>query len=261
MTRADSVLSTPPTNTSAKQSRRSILGAIAAAAAAVTVAGARPLDAALAMPAVADNELIALVEQYIAAEAEHARLCEFANELEDAFLGKGKPAALRVQPEDAELGIRAFIGRLGDDHNSFNIDVLRNVEWPHPYSTVEIGVDGSLIVSHLSPFERFFEPCAEARARADELIAASEQWQKTRDRKKPRRLVTAHRKRDQACGRMNELEERITETPATSIAGMIAKARCAKAYDANCYPDCDDPLSMFSASIVRDLLAMAQVQS
>jgi TrbM len=55
MTQADSVHSTPPTNTSAidqpqsptkPHSRRSVLGAIAAATAAVTVAGARPTDAA-----------------------------------------------------------------------------------------------------------------------------------------------------------------------------------------------------------------------
>ena len=108
--------------------------------------------------------------------------------------------------------------------------------------------------------ERLFKPSTEARARADEIIAASDQWQKTKQ-KKPRRLVTAQRKRDQACDRMTKLEERITETPATSIAGITAKARCAKAYDADCQPDCDDPLSMFSASIVRDLLAMAEVQS
>ena len=58
MTQADSVHSTPPTNTSAiddqqspakPRSRRSVLGAIAAATAAVTVAGARPTDAAPAI--------------------------------------------------------------------------------------------------------------------------------------------------------------------------------------------------------------------
>jgi hypothetical protein len=52
MDQADSVHSTPPTNTSAidapqstgkPRSRRSVLGAIAEATAAVTVAGARPL--------------------------------------------------------------------------------------------------------------------------------------------------------------------------------------------------------------------------
>src|SRR5258706_9292611 len=55
MTQADRVYSTPPTSTSAidapqspgkPRSRRSVLGAIAAATAAVTVAGARPTDAA-----------------------------------------------------------------------------------------------------------------------------------------------------------------------------------------------------------------------
>jgi hypothetical protein len=56
---------------------------------------------------------------------------------------------------------------------------------------------------------------------------------------------------------MNELDERITEMPATTMEGMVAKARCAKVYDEDCRPDGDDPLSMFGASIVRDLLAMA----
>jgi hypothetical protein len=45
-------------------------------------------------------------------------------------------------------------------------------------------------------------------------------------KKQPRRLVTAERKRDNANDLMMELEEQIAETPATSITGMIAKARC-----------------------------------
>jgi hypothetical protein len=55
---------------------------------------------------------------------------------------------------------------------------------------------------------------------------------------------------------MMELEEQIAEMPATSIAEMVAKARCARASDENCYPDCDDRLSIFSASIVRGLASM-----
>ena len=62
MTQADRVLSTPPTNTSAKQSRRSILGAIAAATAAVTVARARPADAAPA-----PDPIYAAIERHKAA--------------------------------------------------------------------------------------------------------------------------------------------------------------------------------------------------
>lgn len=45
---------------------------------------------------------------------------------------------------------------------------------------------------------------------------------------------------------------------AQSIAGIIAKARCAQAYEEDCYPEADDPLSIFATSIVRDLLAIAK---
>ena len=72
--------------------------------------------------------------------------------------------------------------------------------------------------------------------------------------------LAAERKRDKAISLIAELDEQISEIPATSIEGMIAKARCAKAYDEDCYPYCDDPLSMFGASIVRDLLAMAEAK-
>jgi hypothetical protein len=72
---------------------------------------------------------------------------------------------------------RAFIGRLGKDHNPFNINVLRNPQWPHPDSKVELAMQG--IVA-----EWLFEPSAQARARADEIIAAYDQW---RTRKKSSR--------------------------------------------------------------------------
>jgi hypothetical protein len=73
MTQADRVHSTPPTNASAvdaprstgkPRSRRSILGAIAASTAAVTVAGARPTDAAHAT-----DPIYAAIERHKAAAA------------------------------------------------------------------------------------------------------------------------------------------------------------------------------------------------
>jgi hypothetical protein len=197
-----------------------------------------------------DAELLSLAAKYVATEAEHSRLYKLYTELEDAFLNEGMPEALRVRPGDAEFGIHAFFGRLGKDHNYFNIDVLRWPKWPHPDSKVEF--ERGRIVA-----ERLFEPSAEARARADEIIAANDQWQKTKGKKKPRRLVAIDRKRAQLVKLMNELDERITEMPATTMEGMVAKAQCAKVYDEDCRPDCDDPLSMFGASIVRDLLARA----
>lgn len=73
MTQANSVHSTPPINTSAidapqsptkPHSRRSVLGAIAASTAAVTVAGARPTDAAHAT-----DPIYAAIERHKAAAA------------------------------------------------------------------------------------------------------------------------------------------------------------------------------------------------
>ena len=64
MTLADSMHSMPPPNTSASHSRRSILGAIAAAAAAV--AGARPTDAA---PAI--DPIYAVIERHRRTALEH----------------------------------------------------------------------------------------------------------------------------------------------------------------------------------------------
>jgi hypothetical protein len=75
-------------------------------------------------------------------------------------------------------------------------------------------------------------------------------------KKQPRRLVTAERKRDNANDLMMELEEQIAETPATSITGMIAKARCVQTYAEGCQPEADDPVATSSASITRDLLVL-----
>jgi hypothetical protein len=75
-------------------------------------------------------------------------------------------------------------------------------------------------------------------------------------KKQPRRLVTAERKRDNANDLMMELEEQIAETPAISITGMIAKARCVQTYAEGCQAETDDPVAIFSASITRDLLVL-----
>jgi hypothetical protein len=94
MTKADRVHSTPPTNTSAKQSRRSILGAIAAGAAATLASTiAEPATAAAALPA---DPIYAAIEAHRKAYAtmqaifaEHRQ----AHELADAKVG---PAHLDI---------------------------------------------------------------------------------------------------------------------------------------------------------------------
>jgi hypothetical protein len=88
MTQADSVLSTPPTNTSAKQSRRSILGAIAAGSIAAMVSTiAEPATATGAFPV---DPIFAAIEAHRKAYATmHAVFAEYtrAHELADAEVG------------------------------------------------------------------------------------------------------------------------------------------------------------------------------
>jgi hypothetical protein len=75
MTKADRVYSTPPTNTSV--TRRGALGAIAAAIAAVTVADARPTDAAPA------------IDPIFAAIAEHQASIQKADRANETLLAAG----------------------------------------------------------------------------------------------------------------------------------------------------------------------------
>jgi hypothetical protein len=101
MTQADSVYSTPPTSTSAKQSRRSILGAIAAGSiAALASTIAEPATTAAALAA---DPIYAVIERHKAAGAiweaavdvradfpdlhmndEQVEQCELLDETEDA---------------------------------------------------------------------------------------------------------------------------------------------------------------------------------
>jgi hypothetical protein len=81
MTQADSVHSTPPTNTSAGQSRRSILGAIATGAVA-TLASAIAEPGAAAFPA---DPIFAAIDAKRAADAAHGAACDALSEAEDRY--------------------------------------------------------------------------------------------------------------------------------------------------------------------------------
>ena len=79
MTRADRVYSTPPTNTSARHSRRSILGAIAAGSAAATI-GAKPVTA---MAASSRDPIFAVIERHRKACAAHNEAIDIHMDFED----------------------------------------------------------------------------------------------------------------------------------------------------------------------------------
>ena len=92
MTQADSVHSTPPTNTSARHSRRSILGAIAAGGAAAAIA-ARPVPAIAASPA---DPIYAAIERHGRAVAAHDNATEVRAHFEDINMNDEQRKQLAV---------------------------------------------------------------------------------------------------------------------------------------------------------------------
>jgi hypothetical protein len=88
MTRADRVLSTPPTNTSARHSRRSILGAIAgSAAAAGGIAGLTPVIASGPLPA---DPIYAAIEAHRKACREHHEAIDIHMDFEEVGMTGAK---------------------------------------------------------------------------------------------------------------------------------------------------------------------------
>ena len=115
MAKADSVHSTPPTNTSAidapkstgnPHTRRSVLGAIAAATAAVTVAGARPAGAS---PTV--DPIYALIAEKRAADVAHGKAIDAQDEVEERG-DLSSDAAIEVQ-----------------DNSEAACDLVNEVDW------------------------------------------------------------------------------------------------------------------------------------
>ncbi len=74
-------------------------------------------------------------------------------------------------------------------------------------------------------------PSKAARARADQIVAAYDEWAK--ERIPPRGYKKLARESDRAFDATTRLENKILKTRATTIEGMIAKIRCAHAQAAH----------------------------
>jgi hypothetical protein len=110
MTQADSVHSTPPTNTSARHSRRSILGAIAgSAAAAGGIAGLNPVIAAALPIDAATDSVFELIDTHRKAHAAHMASLELQNRFERRY-GVGHGSWISTQPcHDEDDAFVAFV--------------------------------------------------------------------------------------------------------------------------------------------------------
>lgn len=213
------------------------------------VATAMPVAAA-ALPAAPhpDAELLALADQYIAAQKEADRLYLVADRLDPP---RGPlPEALLWREADTELGLPEpiFNERKGEPLTwRCGVAALRREKWMRA-SRLEDG--DKLTISS------WYEiPSPEARARADEIIAAFDAWLETG--KPLRGYKSAIRARDRADRIADRINHEIAQTPARTMEGLRAKVRCAAA--AGSMESTDDlDIGSIAASIFRDLIDGAE---
>lgn len=195
----------------------------------------------------ADAELVSLADQLVSAAAESRRLNSIVDAMDGERWDVPPPAALNVRAEDEQLGIPEPINDRGDRIDSYTVGVSRLCHEKWAVASKTDHDDGGYSVT-----VRQFTPSPEARRRADEIVAAFDQWEAAKD-KKPRGYKTAKRAYEKAERIESRLEQKIHSISATTIAGMNAKARCAELYyfEGGIYGD-------FGESIARDLLELNQ---
>ena len=272
-------------NTMSRLTRRSALaglaGAAAAGVAAVPAIASVGADAAAGsastvVPAIPspDAALLLLVDEYLTASTEAQRLDKIISRAYKKMWAENPmPEALRVRPEDRELGIpnwhqmiRAAGDIIGDPPNNsaldgtyelrMCIDTLRAPKWKR---VVEIDPpDGKRFFycgGRVGTEE--FEPSPAARARADEIVRAYDDWH-PRQNAVPRGIGKLQREARRFWNRTYRLERKIARTRARSFAGILAKAKVANAY----YPDDDtEGANLIAASIARDVLQIDRMMS
>jgi hypothetical protein len=256
-------------------SRRSLISSAAALPALAVPALALPHnpDAAV-LPAMGtvnpnpDAHLLDLLKQYEAASKEVRLRCDEFNRIEEKKFDarrvaeEARPDVLRIRAEDKALGLPEPYRnshKVGEFYELTDVERLREEKWERFKNVVIEPTDIVAVEQFLRRFELLHEvytPTPEARARADEIIQASENWYAAY--KPTRGLRAAERRRDVAFNKQDKLARKIAATKASTIAGMKAKARCvAIEFPGERITDLDDIHCRLAVSIMRDLSAMA----
>jgi len=196
----------------------------------------------------ADAELFALADEYVVAEQKWCALNLKVDNMRLDTRDSPLPEALRWRQEDADLGLPdirkdEYIGREPAWDCKHFVEKLRYDKWTVVTRT---GTNDDMTV-HM----RTVSPSPEAIARADEIIAAFDDWERKRSR---RGLKKAERELKRATRECNRLEKQIAGTRAISFQGMMEKIRCAKAYAGTDVLDTSDGCAVvIAASIFTDI--------
>jgi hypothetical protein len=190
-------------------------------------------------------------DQLAAAATESRRLNRIVDEMDGIRWGIDPPAGLEIRSGYAALGIpqpdqtgefirRGFYGETA-------VARLRKSKWIDQDASTSCEDQDQYVVTI-----RYVTPSTETRARADEIVTAYDEW-KVAQEKKPRGYRAAKRAYNKAERLETSLEQKIHAIQATTVEGMIAKARCAELY----YFE-SGVAGCFMESIAKDLLAMRE---
>lgn len=198
-----------------------------------------------------DADLLALAEEYVLAELRWCDLNQRVDYLEIDDRRKSMPDVLRRTETDTELGLPSLVIRDAWDCPA-NVNQLRQEKWP-------VGTRSGTPDDMTWRFQ-MLTPSDEARARADEIIAAFDQWDAKQYPRGYKKLV---RERDKAFRVYASIEERVAAIPARTVEGLMAKIRCAKAYSkaskvADISFDCGSCGERMAESIFQDIERMAK---
>jgi hypothetical protein len=229
--------------------------AIASIIAAPAPAPAAPVAAlAPAAPVAAvpfrDEALMGLVREYLKLDAERQKLDNEIKRITDAWEAKHPmPDALRVRPGDAELCLprrmsEEALNRCGYGMGA-DIEDMRKPEWGR---TVVFDPPEGFQYARGAEVYEFYVPSPEARARADEIVAACDEWRPD----PPRGIKSKEARSERMFNRLSRLEAKINKKRAHTFVGLLAKSwiACIAAPD----PDDDPAIGAF----LRDCRAMAK---
>ena len=164
---------------------------------------------------VVDAELLALADEYLIAEKKTLDLESAVTRIDDDLILERRrrplPDALRWRASDAEFWPEPPENHVFDQPLVMSLQAKK---WP----CSKIHTDDEISI-------RFTMPSLAARARADEILAAFEQWRQ--EVKPPRGYKKLVRERDKAWRVSARLLARVSEVPARTVAGLLAKAKCA----------------------------------
>jgi hypothetical protein len=175
-----------------------------------------------------DADLLARAEQFVVADRKYreaaARVDRMDDERRSTVSGSPLPEVLRWRQSDFDLGLPPLLKGTAYGPNwehSFNVDQLRREKWNSSVTTIFKPGENELVYHWTTPTEA-------ARARADEIIRAYDEWHKGEAAPAPRGYKTAEKARDKACKTATKLENVVLHMRATTIDGMLAKIRCAQ---------------------------------